>query len=73
MTPDPDFAGVQDARDRLHDVGYLTDEAIRRVMAAITDEEHLLRIGLFIEAKDQVTSAPSLTNPGPDAAPAGTI
>ncbi len=35
-------------------VGYLTDQAIRQVMAAITDEEHLLRIGLFIEAKDQV-------------------
>ncbi|BDZ56465.1 AAA family ATPase [Barrientosiimonas endolithica] len=28
MTPDPDFAGVQDARDRLHDVGYLTDDRL---------------------------------------------
>jgi len=35
-------------------VGYLSESAIRQVMAAITDEEYLLRIGLFIEAKEQV-------------------
>lgn len=35
-------------------VGYLTEAAIRQVMAAITDEEHLLRVGLFIEAKEQI-------------------
>jgi hypothetical protein len=35
-------------------VGYLADEAIREVLAAITDEEDLLRIGLFIEARDRI-------------------
>lgn len=45
-------------------VGYLTEQAIKQVMAAITDEEHLLRVGLFIEAKDQV---PKLMRLVPDA------
>ncbi len=35
-------------------VGYLSEPAIKLVMAAITDEEHLLRIGLFIEARPQI-------------------
>ena len=35
-------------------VGYLSEAAIKLVMAAISDEEHLLRIGLFSEAKPQI-------------------
>ena len=47
-------------RDGSQENGLPIEIAIARVLAAI-------------EAKDQITSAPSLTNPGPDAAPAGTI
>ncbi|MGI5127690.1 hypothetical protein ACQEVB_12835 [Pseudonocardia sp. CA-107938] len=35
-------------------VGYLSDRAIREVLAALTDEEDLLRIGLFIEARERI-------------------
>ncbi|MGE9783621.1 threonine--tRNA ligase [Janibacter sp. G368] len=47
-------------RDGSQENGLPIEIAIARVLAAV-------------EAKDQITSAPSLTNPGPDAAPAGTI
>ena len=47
-------------RDGSQENGLPIETAIARVLAAV-------------EAKDQVMSAPSLTNPGPDAAPAGTI
>ena len=47
-------------RDGSQENGLPIETAIERVLAAV-------------EAKDQITSAPSLTNPGPDAAPAGTI
>lgn len=47
-------------RDGSQENGLPIETAIARVLAAI-------------ETKDQITSAPSLTNPGPDAAPAGTI
>ncbi|MDN5861538.1 MAG: hypothetical protein L0H84_23295 [Pseudonocardia sp.] len=35
-------------------VGHLTTAAIEHVMAAIPDEEHLLRIALFIEARERI-------------------
>ncbi len=35
-------------------VGYLSDRAIREVLVAIADEEDLLRIGLFIEARERI-------------------
>ncbi|MGO4357150.1 threonine--tRNA ligase [Janibacter sp. RAF52] len=47
-------------RDGSQENGLPIETAVERILAAIA-------------AKDQVTSAPSLTNPGPGAAPAGTI
>ena len=35
-------------------VGYLSDRAIREVLVAIADEEDLLCIGLFIEARERI-------------------
>lgn len=45
-------------------VGYLTEAALQGVMPAITDEEDLLSVGLFIEAREQI---PKLTRMLPDA------
>lgn len=35
-------------------VGYLTDAALEQVIAAIRDEEDLLQIGLFVEAREAI-------------------
>lgn len=37
-------------------VGHVTDRALEQVIAAITDEEHLLRIALFVEAKEKIST-----------------
>ncbi|MGO1166728.1 MAG: threonine--tRNA ligase [Janibacter sp.] len=47
-------------RDGSQENGVSIEDAIAKVLATI-------------EHKDQITSAPSLTNPGPDARPAGTV
>ncbi len=44
-------------------VGFITDDAIRQALSAVPDEEDLLRIGLFIEAKDRISTLVGMLPP----------